>query len=130
MLFFSLTNFLEIPQYNISQNIFYKVMVPLVRLWFFISFRQSNNYLFKITNRKPRNRCEICLKLTIKAPEWRQLHRLDVFIVRFVHITDLFLVFFFPGLSIICLLGTRMWQPFRVKSVHISCEVTRFRIKY
>ena len=32
------------------------------------------NYMFKVNNRNPRGRCEICSKLTIKTPEWRQWH--------------------------------------------------------
>ena len=27
------------------------------------------NYMFKVKNRNPRTRCEICSKLTIKTPE-------------------------------------------------------------
>ena len=50
----------------------------------------SNVYLFKVRNRKTRNRCEICSKLTIKIPE---RHRFGVFIVNFEHISHLFLVF-------------------------------------
>ena len=40
-------------------------------------------YLFKISNGKIRTMCEICLKLTIKTPERRQLRRYSVFIVNF-----------------------------------------------
>ena len=32
----------------------------------------ANIYLFKVKNRVPRKRCEICSKLTIKTPERRQ----------------------------------------------------------
>ena len=32
----------------------------------------AGNYMFKVNNRNTRARCEICLKLTIKIPEWRQ----------------------------------------------------------
>ena len=32
----------------------------------------ANIYLLKVTNRNTSKRCEICLKLTIKAPERRQ----------------------------------------------------------
>ena len=34
-------------------------------------------YLFKVNNRDTKNtraRCEMCLKLTVKTPEWRQWH--------------------------------------------------------
>ena len=33
-----------------------------------------NIYLLKVNDRNTRTRCEICLKLTIKTPERRQLH--------------------------------------------------------
>ena len=32
----------------------------------------AGNYLFKVNNRNTRTRCEICSKLTIKAPEQSQ----------------------------------------------------------
>ena len=35
------------------------------------------NYLFKVTNRKTRTRCEICSKLTIKATKRRDLYHLE-----------------------------------------------------
>ena len=31
----------------------------------------ANIHLFKFSNRNTKQRCEICLKLTIKTPEWR-----------------------------------------------------------
>ena len=34
----------------------------------------ANLYLLKVDNRNIRKRCEICSKLTTKAPEWR--HRM------------------------------------------------------
>ena len=46
-----------------------------------------------VNNRKTRNRCEICSKLTIKTSERRQWHRSGTFIVNFEHISHLFLVF-------------------------------------
>ena len=48
-----------------------------------------NIYLFKVNKRNTRKRCEICSKLTIKTPERR---RSGVFIVKFEHISHLFLV--------------------------------------
>ena len=45
----------------------------------------ANIYLFKVNNRNTRKRCEICSKLTIKAP--------DVFNDKFGDIPQLFLVF-------------------------------------
>ena len=32
----------------------------------------AGNYTFKVNNRNTRTECEICPKLTIKTPEWRQ----------------------------------------------------------
>ena len=42
-------------------------------------------YLFKhlpVQNRSSRKACEMCSKLTIKTPEWRQWHRSSVFIFK------------------------------------------------
>ena len=50
-------------------------------------------YLLKVNNKNTRTRCEICTKLTIKAPERRQWRRSGVFIINFVHISHLVLVF-------------------------------------
>ena len=50
-------------------------------------------YLLKVNNRNTRTRCEICSKLTIKTPEWRQRHRSGVFIVNFEHTLHLVLLF-------------------------------------
>ena len=44
-------------------------------------------------NGNTRTGCEICLKLTIKAPEQRHWCRFGVFIVNFEHISHLVLVF-------------------------------------
>ena len=49
-------------------------------------------YLLKDNNRNTRTSCEICSKLTIKAPR-RQWRRCGVFIVNFEHISQLVLVF-------------------------------------
>ena len=43
----------------------------------------AGNYMFKVTNKNTRARCEICSKLTIKTPERRHWRRSDVFIVNF-----------------------------------------------
>ena len=43
----------------------------------------------QINNRSTRTRCEICSKLTIKAPEQRQWRRSGVFIGNFEHISHL-----------------------------------------
>ena len=50
-------------------------------------------YLLKVNDRNTRTRCEICLKLTIKTPERRQLRSSGVFIVNFEHVSHLVLVF-------------------------------------
>ena len=49
----------------------------------------TNNHLFIVNNSFTRKRCEICLKSTIKTPEWR----FTVFVVYFEHISYLFRVF-------------------------------------
>ena len=49
--------------------------------------------LLKVNNKNTRTKCEICLKLTIKAPERRHWRRSGVFIVNFAHILHLLLVF-------------------------------------
>ena len=56
-------------------------------------------YLFKVNNRNARNRCEICSKLIIKTPKWRQRLRFDVFIVNFEHISHLFILLLFLTLN-------------------------------
>ena len=53
----------------------------------------ARNYMFNVSNRSTRTRCEICSKLTIKTPERRQWRRSGVFIVNFEHISHLGLVF-------------------------------------
>ena len=51
--------------------------------------------MFKVKKKNTRGRCEICLKLIIKTPEWRQWRRSGVFIVNFEDISHLVLVFNF-----------------------------------
>ena len=55
-----------------------------------IGWGPANIYLFRFNSRNTRKRCEICSKFTIKALECRS----GVFIVKFKHISHLFLVFF------------------------------------
>ena len=55
-----------------------------------ISKNIPSYYLFKVSNRSTRKRCEICSKLTIKTPKRR---RSSVIIVNLKHISHLFLVF-------------------------------------
>ena len=58
-----------------------------------ISFNAANIYLFNVNNRNTRKRFKICLKLTIKTPEWRQWRRSGVFIAKFEYISHLLLAF-------------------------------------
>ena len=58
----------------------------------FYTFNPVGIYLLKFNDRNARTRCEICSKLTIKAPE-RQWRRSGVFVVNFEHISHLVLVF-------------------------------------
>ena len=50
-------------------------------------------YLFKVNYRNARTRCEICSKLTRKAPEQRHLRHSGVYIVNSKHISHLVLAF-------------------------------------
>ena len=47
----------------------------------------TNIYLFKVSNKNTRKRCEICSTLKIKAPERRHRWRCGVFIVNYEHIS-------------------------------------------
>ena len=49
----------------------------------FLKLFPVGNYMFKVNNRDPWTRCEICSKLTIKTPEQRHWRRSGVFIVTF-----------------------------------------------
>ena len=73
-----------------------------------------NIYLFKVYNRNARKRCEICSKLTMKAPEWCR-HRSGVFIVNFEHISRLFLEILLLTLNKQMLAG--------IKGIKISKEI-------
>ena len=59
----------------------------------------AGTYMFKVNNRNTKTRCKICLKLTIKTPEWRQWRRSGVYIVNFKHISRLVLLFLSLTLS-------------------------------
>ena len=54
-----------------------------------------NVYLFKVSIRNTRKRCEICSKLTINTPKQHHWRSSGVFIVNFEHIWPLILVFLF-----------------------------------
>ena len=51
----------------------------------------DNIYLFIVTNRSTRRRCEICSTFTIETPTRRKWHRSVVFIVKFEHIPHHFI---------------------------------------
>ena len=58
----------------IRNNLFLsEVLTSSSTIFIFSHKNPSNNYLLKIDSRNTRKRCEICSKLTIKIPEWRQL---------------------------------------------------------
>ena len=59
----------------------------------------AGNNLFKVNSRNTRTRCEICSKLKIKTPEWRQWRRSGFFIVNFEHMSHLVVVFLLLTLS-------------------------------
>ena len=56
-------------------------------------------YLFRVSIRPTRKRCEICSKLTIKTPGRRQLRSSGVFIIIFEHISHFFPVYLLFTLS-------------------------------
>ena len=59
----------------------------------------AGNYMFKVSNRNTRTRCEICSKLTVKTPERCHCRRSGFFIVNFEYISHLALVFLLLTLS-------------------------------
>ena len=70
-------------------------------LWYWSSMSYvSCIYLLKVSNRNTRKKCEICSKLTIKTPEWRQWRPSGVFIIKFEHTSHLVLVFLLLTLNI------------------------------
>ena len=56
-------------------------------------------YLLKVYKRSTRAKCEICSKLTTKAPEQPQWQLSGVIIVNFEHFSHLFLVFLLVALN-------------------------------
>ena len=52
----------------------------------------ANIYLFKATIEALEKTYEICTKLAIKIPKWRQWRRSGIFIINFVHISLMFLL--------------------------------------
>ena len=53
---------------------------------FYWQIKPAGIYLLKVNNGNTRTRREICLKLTIKSPDWRQWRLSGVFIVKFEQI--------------------------------------------
>ena len=71
-----------------KQKKFVRSRKHLNKKQFFFCYRCGSdnpvgNYMFKINNRHTRTRCEVCSKLTIKAPERRQWLLSGIFIVNF-----------------------------------------------
>ena len=60
---------------------------------------QQLNYMFNVSSRNTRTRCEIFSKLTVKSPGRRHWRPSGVFIVYFGHISHLFLVFVLSTLT-------------------------------
>ena len=73
-------------------NLLITLWILLYRAQFSNTYYPDNNYLLKSNNRNTRKRCEICSNLTINIPERRQWGRSGVFIVKFGHISHLFLI--------------------------------------
>ena len=61
---------------------------------------QTGIYQLKVNNRNTRTRCEMCSKLTIKAPEGRQWRPSGIFIVNFEQISHFVLVFLLLPLNL------------------------------
>ena len=59
----------------------------------------AGNHMFKVNNSNTRTRCETCSKLRIKTTERGLWRRSGIFIVKFEHISHLFLVFQLLSLS-------------------------------
>ena len=75
-------------------NMIYHVIICIARIGNFIELQfPAGNYMFKVSTRKGRTRCEIYSRLTIKAPERR------IFIFKFENIPHLVLVFLLLTLS-------------------------------
>ena len=59
----------------------------------------AGNYMFKVSNRNTRARCEVCSKLIIKTLERHHWGHSGVFIVNCEHISHFVLVFLLSTLS-------------------------------
>ena len=76
-----------------SSSLFQSFSIFCSKYCIFFWIFPANIYLFKVNNKNTRKMCETCSKLTIKTPERCQWRRSVVFIVKFEHISHLFLVF-------------------------------------
>ena len=77
LLFWMMVNKASTHLYTLGDNIYIRTNSP------------TTIFLFIVNNSNTRKRSEICLKLTLKAPEWRS----TVFIVNIENISHIFLVF-------------------------------------
>ena len=81
--------------------------------------------LFKLINNNTRTKSEICSKLTIKTPGQRHRRRSSVFIVKFEHISYLFLIF------LLLTLNKVSWVPInfvRIRFAFISLAKKAFTL--
>ena len=65
----------------------------------FGSLNPAGFYLFKVSNRNTRTRCELCSKLKMKTQERNEWRHSDVVNVNFEHISRLELLFLLVTLS-------------------------------
>ena len=87
------------------------------------SLTPANIYLFKVNNRNSRKGCEICSKLTIKAPEQRHWRR-SIFLLLFLNV-----FYTFSSLSIVHFEQVNViwhcWLSF-AKTFNAKLETLRF----
>ena len=98
-------NWMYITRYNIlNSDLAHFLIWKLYEDIFWIYCHQlhrcnpAGSYMSKVKSRNTRIMCKICLKLTIKTPEWRQ-KKPGLLIVNFEHISHLVLVFLLLSLS-------------------------------
>ena len=84
------TNFYIRPETRFWLKVFNRRNVA----YYFVNTFQGNKCMCKICKRNTWKRCEICIKATRNAPQWRQRRRFNVFIVNFEHIPQVFIAFF------------------------------------
>ena len=86
----------KIPQQSIGGSVFVSFQAEGEGSQLLVS---QTFYLFKVSNRNIRKRCEICSKLTIKTREQYYWLHYFVFIVNFEYILHFFLVFLLLNLN-------------------------------